>query len=118
MSKDKRKQCRSIARERFWSEHDKEYYKCPDCLRQVGLEFEVHHIDGNPHNNRMDNLVGLCSFCHKLREGKKPPISDIQRAKTDLNSWVWNSRFEEKMRMKYEEKAQDLEQRLQETDND
>jgi 5-methylcytosine-specific restriction endonuclease McrA len=26
---------------------------------------EVHHIDGNAHNDRLDNLITLCSTCHR-----------------------------------------------------
>jgi len=79
MTKDKKSQSRSIARERFWSEYDKLHYICPGCHRGIGLTsgFEVHHIDGNAHNNRMDNLVALCSFCHNLHEDRKPSMSDI-----------------------------------------
>ena len=31
---------------------------------RIGGRFEVHHLDGNPRNNAMDNLAVLCRDCH------------------------------------------------------
>jgi nucleoside 2-deoxyribosyltransferase len=73
---------RRLARERYWKEHPKEEYECPDCGRGRGDivgEFQVHHKSENPHDNRLDRLVGLCGFCHRLREGKKPSLERIKR---------------------------------------
>lgn len=73
---------RSQARDVYWSDNDRANYICPDCGRsaaQIRGEFEVHHKDGNPHNNESENLVGLCSFCHNLREDKKPSLNDIRQ---------------------------------------
>jgi len=73
---------RKLARERFWEAHDKRSYTCPDCGRgreQIVGEFQVHHKSGNPHDNRLDQLVALCGFCHRLREDKKPSIERIKR---------------------------------------
>ena len=37
--------------------------QCCKCHTKVpGLE--VHHIDGDPSNNSLDNLSTLCSLCH------------------------------------------------------
>jgi 5-methylcytosine-specific restriction endonuclease McrA len=118
MTKDKKSQSRSIARERFWSEYDKLHYICPGCHRGIGLTsgFEVHHIDGNAHNNRMDNLVALCSFCHNLHEDRKPSMSDIQDVKRELKLWIDKSTSEGNKRTEHEEKMQRLEQRLQGTE--
>lgn len=52
--------------------------RCRDCAAagRVTLATEVHHLDGNPRNNALDNLVPLCKSCHSrrtlrdLREGK------------------------------------------------
>jgi nucleoside 2-deoxyribosyltransferase len=73
---------RRLARKRYWSEHPKQDYTCPDCGRgydEIVGEFQVHHKSGNPHDNRIDRLVGLCGFCHRLREGKKPSIERIKQ---------------------------------------
>jgi 5-methylcytosine-specific restriction endonuclease McrA len=32
---------------------------------QSKARLEVHHIDGNPLNNALENLVTLCNFCHR-----------------------------------------------------
>ena len=39
---------------------------CQECLYEglVRTAEEVHHKDGNPHNNDMDNLLSLCKSCH------------------------------------------------------
>lgn len=77
---------RSIARKRFWSEHDKADYQCPDCGRandEVEGTIEVHHKNGNAYDNRLENLVGVCKICHALREDRKPPKDTLRKA---LNS--------------------------------
>ncbi len=52
------------------------YIKCKGkCFKCISIEdIEIHHIDHNPCNNQIDNLILLCKFCHKLihkSEGKK-----------------------------------------------
>lgn len=80
---------RETAKRRFWDKHSKRTYRCPDCGRPDSnhvddmemsahlypVGFEVHHIDGDPSNNDLDNLVALCTDCHHTRHGKQPPIS-------------------------------------------
>ena len=82
MMNDHKNRSRRLARERYWQEHDKEQYECPDCGRQeadiVGT-FHVHHKSNTPYDNRMNELVGLCGFCHRLRENKKPKLERIER---------------------------------------
>lgn len=73
---------RRLARERYWSEHEKSSYTCPDCGRgesEIVGTFQVHHKTGTPHDNRMESLVGLCGACHRLRENKKPSIKRIEK---------------------------------------
>lgn len=58
---------------------------CPRC-RQAGymeLAVEVDHIDGDPSNNMLSNLVGLCKMHHgqKTRQAQreKSPGTDALR---------------------------------------
>ena len=37
--------------------------QCAVCGNEEGLH--IHHKDGNPKNNRIDNLTVLCGVCHK-----------------------------------------------------
>ena len=71
---------RKLARERYWEKYDRDRYSCPDCGRRndeiVGT-FQVHHKSGNPHDNRLEKLIALCGFCHRLREDKKPSMKRI-----------------------------------------
>lgn len=73
---------RKLAREKFWSEHEKDHYQCPDCGRlasQIKQQFHVHHKNGNAHDNKQENLVALCPPCHKLREGKRVTVDEAKR---------------------------------------
>jgi len=73
---------RSIARKRFWNEHNKQTYRCPDCGRtndEVEGSIEVHHQNGSPYDNRVQNLVGLCGVCHALREDRHPSKDRVRR---------------------------------------
>ena len=48
-----------------------------DCCEKCGvsewfgrkLPLELHHKDGNHHNNRLENLEILCPNCHSIQEG-------------------------------------------------
>lgn len=49
---------------------ERDGYRCRACGRsQVvdGVRLEVHHIDGDPTNHALDNLVTLCHDCHVAR---------------------------------------------------
>lgn len=66
-SEDPHKTARSV----FWTSiHDYDpggelLYQCPICERDTTeTDFEVHHINHDPHDNRRVNLVGFCHDCH------------------------------------------------------
>ncbi len=45
--------------------------KCPFCENNDVGHFDVHHIDENPANNEMDNLLMICKICHsKISRGE------------------------------------------------
>lgn len=78
-----------MARESYWTERDRSEYNCPDCGRgegQLRSGFEVHHIDGDPTNNKIGNLVALCRPCHNIREGKKPSLNELRLMQEQLDS--------------------------------
>ena len=79
---DFKKRSRSMARDVFWQDRDRDAYECTDCSRtgdEVAGSFEVHHKDGNPYNNNPENLVGLCKACHALREDRRPSKDSLRR---------------------------------------
>lgn len=45
---------------------------CENCSLiawlDIPLAFELHHIDGNRHNHKLDNLRILCPNCHSLTD--------------------------------------------------
>jgi len=80
---------RQNARSLYWENHNKQSYNCPDCgrnLDQLRTGFEVHHVDGNPTNNSLDNLVGLCRPCHNIRENKKPSFNELSLIQEQLDN--------------------------------
>lgn len=52
-------------------------YECAECGWGIinehteTIPLEVHHIDGNPDNNKEENLVVLCPCCHSLTKTQK-----------------------------------------------
>lgn len=62
---DPRITTRQLARRKFWREYDKETTLCEDCGADGPLE--VHHVDGDPFNNDLENLTPLCHSCHRRR---------------------------------------------------
>ncbi len=43
--------------------------KCALCPTRRKLH--IHHIDGDPNNNDLDNLLLLCSECHGMHHPEK-----------------------------------------------
>jgi len=101
MSDDLANRSRHIARERYWETHEKGSYVCPDCGRreeQIVDTFHVHHQSKDPYDNRLDSLIGLCGFCHRLREGKKPSLERIQRFREESIAGDDNERYDPRIR--------------------
>lgn len=50
-------------------------YKCEKCGNSEWfgqrLPIELHHIDGNHNNNRLENLIFLCPNCHSITDNFK-----------------------------------------------
>jgi len=55
--------CHKRARRYFVEEWGIDSLMCFEC--QAVNEIEIHHINGNPYNNDVDNLQALCHDCHK-----------------------------------------------------
>jgi 5-methylcytosine-specific restriction endonuclease McrA len=50
---------------------ERDHHTCRKCLRTPagdGIKLEVHHLDLDGSNHTPDNLITLCSFCHKALE--------------------------------------------------
>jgi hypothetical protein len=57
---------------------------CPFCDSQEVGHFEIHHIDDNPSNNDILNLILICPTCHsKITKGDIAPI-DVKERKIKL----------------------------------
>jgi tetratricopeptide (TPR) repeat protein len=55
---------------------------CPFCQSKDVEQFEVHHINENPENNGLSNLIMLCPTCHsKITKGNisKEEVIKIKR---------------------------------------
>ena len=54
---------------------------CPFCQNDDVGHFEIHHIDENPTNNEIGNLLLLCPTCHsKITKGDITSI-DVYKKK-------------------------------------
>ncbi|MCL1957108.1 MAG: HNH endonuclease [Fibromonadales bacterium] len=66
--------------------------KCPFCeCRDVEI-FEVHHIDGNPGNGDISNLIMLCKNCHGKANNKEISHEEVRRKKDSLPCQTKNDR--------------------------
>ena len=72
----------SALKQKLFEEGIKEY-KCEQCGNNIWLgskiPLELHHINGNPHDNRLENLQILCPNCHALTDNFKN--KNIKRTK-------------------------------------
>ena len=50
----------------------KDSHRCDKCLNSVWLDsaipLQLHHVDGNAGNNKIENLQKLCPNCHALED--------------------------------------------------
>ena len=52
---------------------DRDGHRCTSCFAPESIaKLEVHHIDGNWMNNRLENLATLCEDCHADLRSKRP----------------------------------------------
>ena len=51
---------------------ERDKWTCGDCGRR-GARFECHHVNFDPADNRLENLVILCRSCHQLRHYRPVP---------------------------------------------
>jgi len=55
---------------------------CPKCREDIGLE--VHHIDFDPSNNSLDNLIVLCPSHHKKAHANRISQKELRMHKERL----------------------------------
>lgn len=67
--------------------------KCPFCSNTDVGHFEIHHIDENPNNNKVDNLLLLCPTCHSKITKKDILIDEVLKVKQNKTSTNYNIQF-------------------------
>jgi len=60
--------------------------KCPFCSSTDVGHFEIHHIDENPNNHKIGNLLLLCPTCHSKITKKDILIDEIQKVKQNISN--------------------------------
>jgi len=64
-------------------------WECAECGAESGIE--VHHIDGDRHNNDVDNLLPLCDGCHKqVHRGDHPVLSERVQSQEERGYIYYN----------------------------
>lgn len=58
--------------------------KCPNCENTDVGHFEIHHIDENPNNPKIENLILLCPICHSKITKKDILQEEVKRWKNNL----------------------------------
>ncbi|WP_291060664.1 MULTISPECIES: HNH endonuclease signature motif containing protein [unclassified Empedobacter] len=58
--------------------------KCPICNNEDVEHFHVHHIDENPTNNNIDNLLMLCPNCHSKITKNDISFEEVVKIKFNL----------------------------------
>ena len=87
MNKKKRKAISPKTKKYLQKEINSE---CPFCQNQDVGHFEIHHIDGNPENNEMINMLMLCRICHSKITKKEIEKSQVELIKRELPNRNYN----------------------------
>ncbi len=76
-----RKSVSSLASKKLYQETDN---RCPFCGVADVAVLEIHHIDEDPSNNKVENLIVVCGNCHsKITRGEISP-ADVHAKKMEL----------------------------------
>jgi len=63
------------------------FSKCPFCSGTDVGHLEIHHIDENPNNHKIENLLLLCPTCHsKITKGDISMIEVLKVKQNKVNS--------------------------------
>lgn len=65
---------------------------CTFCHEHDVSTFEFHHIDGNPSNNEISNLIVVCSSCHTRITKGTITKSEVETRKKELYPTYQSSR--------------------------
>jgi len=57
---------------------------CPFCDNEDVGHFEIHHVDENPSNNDLKNLLLLCPLCHSKVTKGDITTEDVKKQKENL----------------------------------
>jgi len=63
--KKRKRVSKSLRNRRRLHESGRDMKHCEDCRDSNNIQ--IHHKDGNPNNNSLDNLLVLCKNCHVNR---------------------------------------------------
>jgi len=76
-----RRSVSSLSSKKLYQEADN---RCPFCGFADVAVLEIHHIDGDPSNNKIENLIVVCGNCHsKITRGEISP-ADVHAKKMEL----------------------------------
>jgi len=59
--------------------------RCHSCGKSEAFErLDVHHINGDKEDNRLQNITVLCKECHRKKHGYKPNAVTIKKTAEDI----------------------------------
>jgi nitrate/TMAO reductase-like tetraheme cytochrome c subunit len=76
-------------REKMREQQDR---KCAVCGERSNQHLDVHHINGDKHNNTPENLVALCRTCHMNMEHTSQEVQDLLYSTGTDPEWTLNDR--------------------------
>ncbi|HPB31130.1 MAG TPA: HNH endonuclease signature motif containing protein, partial [Candidatus Sumerlaeota bacterium] len=82
-----RKSVSALTSKKLYQEADN---RCSFCGVADVAVLEIHHIDGDPSNNQIENLIVVCGNCHsKITRGEISP-ADVHAKKMEL-FWTYRA---------------------------
>jgi DNA-directed RNA polymerase subunit M/transcription elongation factor TFIIS len=57
---------------------------CPFCSNKEVQYFQIHHIDENPSNNDISNLILICPLCYSKITSREISIENVKQKKQEL----------------------------------
>lgn len=83
-----RKSVSALTSKKLYQEADN---RCPFCGVAEVAVLEIHHIDGDPSNSKIENLIVVCGNCHSKITSGEISLADVHAKKMEL---FWTHRTE------------------------